>query len=346
MKIYLNDIMKKRTEEIGKIQIGFYGNVSQQACDQVITLDCFLRTCQSSSKNLVEILRSIKDEDEQKKFKTNYLYCGMLNCLCGQTKEDIESVNDIIVLDIDLGDNLKLDNESKLLEYRQLIFNLPYVYAVSLSCRGKGFYVVILTDNQGSNIEESKAKFLGHFYALEKDLYDNYGLTVDSQCKNINRLRFISYDDNILVKENKEIEYYDKVLSEEESVNYKAPVIVEKEKVENRFVSGNDDIDDDKFIYNLVSALIKNGYSADNYGSWFRDGSRLAAFGEFGKLLFYDLSRNSAGFTNDGAVEKQFNACSNWNNRPDREKAAKYYFWKAKEILGSDWKYKIKNNLI
>lgn len=337
--------MKMRTEEIANIKVGFYGNVSQVKCDQIITLDCFLRTCQSSSKNIVECLRSIKDEDEQKKFKASYLYCGMLHCLCGQTKEDIETVNDIIVLDIDLGDNLKLDNESKLLEYKQLIFNLPYVYAVSLSCRGKGFYVVILTDNQGVNIEQSKEKFLGHFYALEKDFYDNYGLIVDSQCKNMNRLRFISYDDNILIKENKEIEYYDKVLSEEESVNYKAPVIVEKEKVESRFVSGNDDIDNDKFIYNLVSALIKNGYSADDYGSWFRDGSRLAAFGEFGKLLFYDLSRNSLGFTNDGAVEKQFNACSNWNNRPDREKAAKYYFWKAKEILGSDWKYKIKNNL-
>ena len=54
-------------------------------------------------------------------------------------------------------------------------------------------------------INASKESFLNSFLTLEEYYFDNYSVAIDASCKDLPRLRFISYDPDIYVNPNGEI---------------------------------------------------------------------------------------------------------------------------------------------
>ena len=142
------------------------------------------RTCKQEIEAVRMIDRS-KDEIAYKKAKEKVLSYTP-SCVCaGTTAKEVKEINPLIAVDIDAKDNKGLSIE----DMRTKINSLPYVMYSSISVGGKGMYALI------SILDENKNDFKGVFNALNED-FKALGLTLDSSCVNVNRERYMSYDDN------------------------------------------------------------------------------------------------------------------------------------------------------
>ena len=163
-------------------------------------------------KEEIEAVRSIDrqaNEREYKKAKEKVLSYTP-SCLCpngGSAKaENVFHVNNLIAIDLDAKDNEGVTLE----EMRTKINSLPYVMYSSISVGGKGMYALLPIS------ENNKNDFKGVFKALEED-FNKIGLKLDSSCVNVNRERYMSYDDNEYW--NKQCEIYDRKINIPTQVN-------------------------------------------------------------------------------------------------------------------------------
>ena len=160
-------------------------------------------------KEEIEAVRSIdrsKDEIAYKKAKAKILSFTP-SCVCASTTaKEIKQVNPLIAVDLDAKDNENITIE----EMRTKINSLPYVMYSSLSVGGKGMYALIAIK------EENKNEFKAVFNALNED-FKALGLTLDSSCVNVNRERYMSFDDNEYWNDKAEI--YTKKISIPTQVN-------------------------------------------------------------------------------------------------------------------------------
>lgn len=163
------------------------------------------RICKEEIAKVRQIDRS-KDEIAYKQAKAKVLTYTP-SCLCqGETAKEVKEINPLIAVDLDEKDNKGLSIE----EMRKRINSLPYVMYSSMSVGGKGMYALIPIK------EANKNDFKAVFKALEED-FKALGLTLDSSCINVNRERYMSYDDNEYW--NTQCEIYDKKISIPTQVN-------------------------------------------------------------------------------------------------------------------------------
>lgn len=113
----------------------------------------------------------------------------------GKTVENAK-VLPLICIDIDLNDN-KEWFEHYTIEDTKYLIDTWFCSArnISLSCGGKGLFVIHRLSDK-----VTKDTFRDYFNEL-KILYKRRGIVIDAQCANVNRLRFVSYDDFVLNKE-------------------------------------------------------------------------------------------------------------------------------------------------
>lgn len=141
-------------------------------------------------KEEIEAVRKIDrqaNESEYRQAKDNIL-SFIPSCVCkGKTgkAKNVEHVNPLIAVDIDAKDNEGV----KLETMRTKINSLPYIMYSSLSVGGKGMYALLPI------AEENKNDFKAVFNALNED-FKALGLTLDGSCVNVNRERYMSYDDD------------------------------------------------------------------------------------------------------------------------------------------------------
>ena len=142
------------------------------------------RICKQEIAKVRSIDRS-KKESEYRQAKAKVLSFTP-SCVCqGETAKEVKEINPLIAVDLDAKDNENITIE----EMRKRVNSLPYVMYSSLSIGGKGMYALIPIS------ESNKNDFKGVFNALNED-FKGLGLTLDSSCVNVNRERYISFDDN------------------------------------------------------------------------------------------------------------------------------------------------------
>lgn len=160
-------------------------------------------------KKEIEAVRSIdrsKDEIAYKQAKSKVLSFTP-SCVCASTTaKEIKQINPLIAVDIDAKDNEGVTLETM----RTKINSLPYVMYSSLSVGGKGMFGLIPIS------ESNKNDLKGVFNALNED-FIKLGLKLDSSCINVNRERYMSFDDNEYW--NKQCEIYTKKISIPTQVN-------------------------------------------------------------------------------------------------------------------------------
>lgn len=162
-------------------------------------------------KEEIEAVRKIDrqaNESEYRQAKDNIL-SFIPSCVCkGKTgkTENVEHVNNLIAIDLDAKDNEGVSIE----EMRKKINSLPFVMYSSLSVGGRGMYALIPI------LDENKNDFKAVFKALEED-FIKLGLKLDGSCVNVNRERYMSYDDNEYW--NTKAEIYDKKMNIPTQVN-------------------------------------------------------------------------------------------------------------------------------
>ncbi len=118
------------------------------------------------------------------------LFAFTPSCICnGETlkKKNVVKINNIIAIDIDASDNptLSVDN------MKEIVTKLPFVRYCSLSAGGKGIYCLIPFLKEFAN----KENFKEVFNALQRD-FKEVGITIDKQCSDYTRQRYVSYDTN------------------------------------------------------------------------------------------------------------------------------------------------------
>ena len=311
-----------KTKELFESKISLYKRVNETR-SMTITLDDWLHKVTPAAKRPVMDIRETNRTDPKaaKAMKTANLPCCTISGLfeCERKASKVTSINPIICVDIDvLPEGMTLD------ELKKKVFDLPYVFYVSLSARGEGIFALIYY-----NINKD---FKSVFRYLQYD-FKNMGIEIDKACKDICRLRFASWDENPLEKE--EVDMYD---------NEYMDAFLDPEfyqKTEDRHNNGQLYMDD-YFTYRTIKYLINVcGYRADDYQDWLMDGFRLATFGDYGHALFMHLSQHSANF-NERVAERKWNECVRTTQMT--KDCLAYYYGEAKRRLGVDWKTIIRNS--
>lgn len=115
--------------------------------------------------------------------------------LQSRAKGNIIEINrtGILQLDFDYNDIKDYDIE----ELKRAVFSLPFIGFCGLSCSGKGFYSLALIAEA-----ERLSEYAEHCFQV----FLNYGIKADtSKGRNVNDLRYLSYDANMLFREGPEI---------------------------------------------------------------------------------------------------------------------------------------------
>ena len=270
---------KINTYEIENTNIGVYKNAKTTKRSDIIRLIDFLIPCQNYIKDHVLELRNIMDEKQQKEYKMNNLIGVTISALLGESRNtnNIIQHNNLMCVDVDEDDNKELFAKYNIEEIKEAIFNLDFVYCVCLSCRGKGFYFITpIPDSNDIDIY-----YTSMYYKLK-----GYGINIDKHCKDITRIRFGSYDSNILIKTDCEIEVFDEI--SEEQIREKRK---ELENAKRIIAKRNSYTRNEQLIYleKSIKYLIYKGFdTGKHWSNWATVGKYLKTFGEYGKDLSLD----------------------------------------------------------
>jgi hypothetical protein len=318
------------TNELDNITIGVYKNAKSTKRSDIIRLIDFLVPVQNYIKDTILELRKIDDAKQQKEYKMNNLIGVTISALLGEnrTTNNVIQYNNIMCLDVDEEDNKVLFAKYDIEYIKQKIFELNFVYCVCLSCRGKGFYFLVpIPDSKDIDIY-----YTSMYYKLKK-----YGINIDKHCKDITRIRFGSYDENILVKRDCEIKIFDEV-SEEQINEKKAELIKTQRRISKiKYHSYNEQLND---LGRTIDYLISKGFdTGEHWAEWATIGKYLKTFGEDGRMMFHKLSEVSSGYNGFDDVEKhwkRFEQC-----KSEEEAFGKFYVM-VKNKFGDKWREEMK----
>lgn len=98
----------------------------------------------------------------------------------------IESYSGIICLDID-----NVDNPENL---KEVCKSIPWIWAAFITPSGKGLKIFVQTTSELSQFQISEAEVARAFFELT-------GFLRDEKCKDLARLQFISFDENIYINQ-------------------------------------------------------------------------------------------------------------------------------------------------
>ena len=286
----------------------------------------------SKYKQPIDVLRSIEyHSKEQKEYKKMFpcWFVGGLFPIEKTEDEDILVYSNLVAIDIDGKDNPDID----LVKLKDKLFKLPYVVLVSKSISGKGIYALVLVED---------GRYTKEYYAYIAKLWSKqYNVIIDEHCKNIGRKRFISYDDEMLLKKDDEevVEWklrYKEVIKEEE---IKPIVNCSKYNYTN----------DNGLTQKAIWYLLNDGYSIDDfkcedrneYSTWYHVGCDFRHFDD-GLQMFEKFSTNSSKY-NDTISEIH----KKWNNtkiEKTSEEVSRKWCGICKRIYGKDWIKKIQQN--
>ena len=301
-------------------KISLYKRVNETK-SQTITLDDWLHKVTPAAKSHILTIRGANEIDPKaaKAMKTlNLPCCTISGVFEGDRKADkVTVMNPIICVDIDIiPEGMTLDT------LKQKVFEIPSVFYVSLSARGEGIFALIYY-----NIEND---FLTTFKSLQYD-FKLINIEIDKACKDICRLRFVSWDEHPMEKE--EVEMYDGYYMEQ----FADPQFYKETKRPDAQTNI-----DDWFTFKTIKYLINNcGYRADDYQDWLMDGFRLATFGEYGHSLFMHLSQHSDNF-NERVAERKWEECVR-TTKMTRD-CLTYYYAEAKRRIGPGWMCEIRKS--
>lgn len=314
------------TNELDNINIGFYLNAKSTKRSNIVRLIDFLLPVQNYIKDTIMKLRSITDEKQQKEYKLSHL-CGVtMSALLGEsrTTNNVILYNNIMCIDVDEEDNKVLFSKYDIEYIKEKVFELSFVYCVCLSCRGKGFYFIVpIPDSKHIDIY-----YTSMYYKLKK-----YGINIDKHCKDVTRIRFCSYDENILIKRDCEIKVFDEI-SVEQINEKKAELINAKRRIlKIRHHSHNEQM---KYLEQTIDFLISKGFdTGEHWAEWATVGKYLKTLGEDGRILFHRLSETMSGYKSYEDVEKnwkRFNQCQS-----EDEALGKFYAM-VRNKYGMDWR--------
>ena len=248
-------------------KISFYSNVEDNVGTEISLRD-FLFCDQY--KEQIEHIRSIQDEKIQKRLKLLLPLATISGTFAPIRKaENLVTHSNLLCIDIDKKDNMGVDWFDDL---KHEWHNIPQILYAGRSIRGKGWFAIFRI----AYPDKHKAQF----EALQRDFVSS-GLVIDKACKDVSRMRFISYDPEPYVNENATL--YNKVWVEPKPTYHSTSTY-----------SGGDDIEQ---VEKCCHIIADRGIDITaTYDDWFHVGAALASLGERGRSLFHLVSSQNAKY--------------------------------------------------
>lgn len=281
----VKDILNKQFSVLSNISGFIHHQGVTDYTQTVLTLKQIINLGNKYSNHIDKLREMEYHSDEQSLFKQKFpcWFTGGIFPINKTYDKEILEYSNILAIDIDKKDNTNID----LNEIKQKIFNLPYVFLVSKSISGKGIYALILLEDG----KKTKQYYM-YLYKLWKFLFN---INIDQQCNNIGRKRFISYDNDLLIKtEETEIKEWSLTPLPEDIERYKPKLIDYKP---NKII-------DNSLTRKAIWYLLNNGYSIDDistqypYNTWWHIGCDFRHF-EDGENMFIKFSNNTTKYNDN-----------------------------------------------
>lgn len=246
-------------------KISYYSNVENNVGTEISLRDFLF--C-GKYKEQIENIRSITDEELQKSLKKQLPLATISGTFAPTRKaENLVAHSNLLCIDIDKKDNMGVTWFDDL---KHEWHNIPQILYAGHSTRGEGWFAIFRI----AHPDKHKAQF----EALQRD-FASSGLVIDRACKDVCRMRFISYDPEPYVNESATL--YNKVW-------------VEPKPTTHVFYSGGDDMEQ---VEKCCQIITDRGIDITaTYDDWFRVGAALASLGERGRSLYHLVSSQNANY--------------------------------------------------
>ena len=261
VNLNVNEGLPENTETILKIkhEVSLFKSVTDKTPVNHPILNILNQIKSEDLKFKVEKLRLTLDKSERELLKKQ-LPCITVSGIFknGHAAKDLINHSGLIQIDFDSVLNLKDLKEKICLDI--------YTYACFISPSGTGIKTIVKI------VPEFHLK---SFEALNKYYAIKYGAIMDAKCKDVGRLMYLSYDENLFINENAMV--FDVIKNDvEQAIS----------KIENTQTD--------------ITA---------NYDNWLKVGFAFAGqFGEAGREYFHRVSKVNINYVND-ACNKQYDNC-------------------------------------
>lgn len=248
-------------------------------------------------KEVVEIVRSIKDKKERDKYKIQNLPALTISATFNEYRsiDNLSEHSGLLNIDIDSKNNEHLVTQQDYERVRDTIAGLPAVICAFLSVSGLGLtFVVKINPDQHDDC----------FRSLEYELQKNMQIKIDTGTGDVTRLRFVSYDPDMYLINPDDF--------------HKAPIYKpthEYLKSKKRKSGVNESVaiteleHDVSYVVKQIEQLqvdITSGYSEwRNIGFALADGLK-----EKGRDYYHRISRYNEGYDED-ECDQQYDRCLN-----------------------------------
>lgn len=269
-------------------------------------LDLFLLVTSNGCKGEVKKIRRTLNAERRKELKHNlYAYTPSGIFAGRRSKDTLKKHSGFMCIDIDEKDNEGISNFHDLTEEFAKITNVAFC---GHSVSGKGYYLLIPIDTTNNH----EAYFEGLVKAFKE-----LGIEIDKACKDVSRLRTISYDEAHYLAHTAEV--VNEVLNEPKA----APKLVKFDKPKQNNI-----------LTQILEIIDEDGTDiTDSYSDWVAIGYALAnEFGEHGEENFHRLSKYYPKYTRVES-SKQFKECLKSNLRLGKKYNLGTIFRIAKEQI-------------
>jgi hypothetical protein len=239
--------------------------------------------------------------------------------------EELKEMSGLIVLDF--------DHVERLNEVRQDLENDITTYLLFISPSGDGLKVIVKHDLK----DASKWQYL--YQELEEYFANKYYLVTDKSGKDISRMCYIPYIDNLYRKEDSWVWNY---TGKFENVFNKLNEFEQNELAGYKKTEISDELYKECFYMSVY--LVKNKINlTENYDEWLSYGFSLCTFGENGREIYHNISSVSPKYDHGEVDNKYDNLLRDFNG--DKSGINKYLI-RAKEAIAKLVNQKISDEVM
>ena len=293
--------------------------------DGTTTLYEWITDYAAKYKSNVNYARSIvNDEEHYKRYKRKYLCACTMSGVFPYTRNQSDEfeLNGIIAIDID-----KYDGDLE--QLKRTVMQFDYVFLSAKSASGKGIYVLCYYDL--NCIGDNKINDFKSIWNGIKTDFNAIGLNIDESCKDLTRLRIISYDSNTLIKNmDCDIKPFDNPIKITINIQNDDVIETQQQLTKQQLCD----------LVKCIELLVKNGYGQNgfdyydeqyednkeyDYARWRLDAWRLGSMtnADVGYKLFLFISKHAIGYDGIDTVNDMWNK---YKGRCDTCNNIGYYF--------------------
>lgn len=243
---------------------------------RIATLGEFL--FDEATRKAVDAIRSIEDKatrDEEKKKLPAATISGVFDG--GHSGAKLVEHSGLMCIDLDEKHNPNINDWEYLKKQLSIV---PYIAYIGLSVSGRGIFAIIPIPKCDA------AKHKEYFLALE-EAFAKCGLAIDKNCKEINRLRGASYDDNYY--QNPNAATFTKLLKPKPKPKPTAKMACNYDHDPQTTIGR---------VESCVSQIVKHQIDmTSTYDDWLRLGFALSDLGEQGRPFFHAISQFYHNYT-------------------------------------------------